>query len=812
MRFTSLIAVLLFLTAPAAAEDAPDLFRPARVELQGPGRPPLGLIAECYLDQDSGWDFMGASDDGSRVALATRGGVVRLRDVHSKENRFTLLEDASAFRGISLNSEGTRLAWGFETGQVAWCGIDGCDLKRWQGHASGVAGIAFLPDGRLSTIGEAGDLAVWLGPSKVLYRTEARVPIVSSFGISGDGSRVAAGFQDGSVRVLKSEDGSEVQEFSGFRSPVTQTGLSGDGVMVAALSATGEAAIWDLSNQTCLLALPETSAISNGLFGWIPQDGALVLPLVGETKIIWPVQGAWSRFRTGWGRSSPTVFRIAGNPAKFLLAGPGIRPRAEAIQEASERSRGPDPDLAVIAMGFSPDGKEIATQSQNGTFRMLNLTTGRTRSVAGVYVYGTSAPVFTPDGNRVFGVPKPKTAVTWERELLETPTARRGGSERPVLIADNGTRAAYLEYGLDETSLLVVKPGAGNEGITIPTLRSHSIAVAFSPDGKRLAVAQGKVLRIWNAETGADEAGPMPEVDTFFRTTIQWLPDGSGVQLVDRQSGMVKPQCVELRGLRAPRLVVSDPRENAIAWSPDARLYVVASNRTVDLHEAWTGKFVTSLKMEMGTSRKPLACFSPDGAMLVSNSGFTGLEAWRLEGATASGARTDVDQCWNDLQSHDAAIAWKALEQLRLAPASVDDLSARVLDFGDLRVPLSQAQLAALERAIHGMTREDPEIQEIGMGELATMNDRFEVNIASRRPAATPRLRTVLEKHLDGLSSGLVSWNPILRRLRANAALERMGTREACDVLAKVAAQSPSPRVQADAAASVKRLDSRLRK
>jgi hypothetical protein len=126
--------------------------------------------------------------------------------------------------------------------------------------------------------------------------------------------------------------------------------------------------------------------------------------------------------------------------------------------------------------------------------------------------------------------------------------------------------------------------------------------VAFSPDNRLLAAGSGKTVKVFNAFTGATKQtirGPFEEV-----SGIAFSPDGKRLAVLTRgrpQRGKpgrfnFAPALVTVHDLAGGKQVVRfncrDFWSYDLAYSPDGRLLAMASMGAIELHDSETGKSV----------------------------------------------------------------------------------------------------------------------------------------------------------------------------------------------------------------------------
>src|SRR5262245_39509316 len=147
---------------------------------------------------------------------------------------------------------------------------------------------------------------------------------------------------------------------------------------------------------------------------------------------------------------------------------------------AADPAKGPDPDnkdqqLLVVkphqsmtyCVAYSPDGKRIASGSQDDTAAITDAETGKVVYTLKGHKQGVNSVAFSPDGKKLATAAGDKTVKIW----------------------------------------------AVSNGRELLTLKGHKLAVqdvAFSPDGKTVASCAGDVgratqpgeIRLWDAESG----------------------------------------------------------------------------------------------------------------------------------------------------------------------------------------------------------------------------------------------------------------------------------------------------------------------
>lgn len=251
-----------------------------------------------------------------------------------------------------------------------WALEDGTPQTAWRAHADSVNGILFVGDGaRVLTAGYDGRMALWTAGGRLIRDWQTGSP-VTAFAAASGADRIATGHADGSISLWFT-DGRRLETWPKVHSGyVRAVALDSGGGRIASAGSDGQVSFWAAGGMPRRLSAPPSDART---LVFAPENGSLL-------GAGWFELFRWSLTDGGLQRIA-TEHRGIINDLELLPDG-----RLASISRQTDSSvllldplsgktleRLQRHDLCGVAVAPSPDGRFLATTSDDATVRIWPL-------------------------------------------------------------------------------------------------------------------------------------------------------------------------------------------------------------------------------------------------------------------------------------------------------------------------------------------------------------------------------------------------------------------------------------------------------
>jgi WD40 repeat protein len=551
-------------------------------------RLPSGGVNSLAFSPDSKW--LAAADMPDFLARPPTAGTVIVWDRDGTRQRHAL----AGHSAVAFSPDSTLLASaGPNRSAALWEVATGRRVHLLSGHAEEVSCLAFSGRGEcLASADQGGVIKLWTpatgqpfaDPANGRRTPDLRGHVGSIHGLTfvpGRFALLSAG-GDQTVRGWILPEGRAAMRLSGHRGQVRGLAVHPSKPWVASAGFDRTVRLWDWSNGQGLAVFPGHRAAVEGL-AFDPDGRHLASAGWDGTLRLWDLDGA------------PGAVTLAGNPA------------------AARRQ--------LQGLAFSRDGKQLAAAAETGPVWLWDVAT-RTKRTVLTHTKPIFRIAFSADAKRLVAVDLSGTVLVWDSGdgQVRTQPRQRPDSMAAALCADG----RLFARGEQDGTVSVWDVEKAETACTLSADFRHVTALAFSPDGRRLAAGgmltggQKCGICIWEARAGGAVAHvvrglPVPLISLTFS------PSGARIVSGDFQGSVQVWDARAEKG--ADCLLRSLPGHGGPVWglafTPSGdRLVSAGGDGTLRLWQPVTGEQLLEIPAHAGGAYRVV--FSPGGAVLAS--------------------------------------------------------------------------------------------------------------------------------------------------------------------------------------------------
>jgi WD40 repeat protein len=557
------------------------------------------------------------SPNGKLLASGDSNAVIYLWEPISGQKIRQFKGHSDVVTSVKFNFNGEFLVSGSWDKTVRlWDIKSGEEFKSFGGHSHHVNTVDFSPDGNTLVSGSMDNtIRLWDIQEVKKNSLVSHSDNVVAVAFSPEGQFLASASWDKTVRLWDTQAGQEIQNFAGHSSPVNIVAFNPDGKSLASGSDDHGITVWHELPNVSANTISQSKLIphfSNGIrqlaTDYHPINSFAFSPN-GKLLAFGTKDGLINFFDVRSGKKikhlqesvQEEVNVVAFSPNGKILAS-GSRYSTEPqfqnmsplylwdVQSGKKLKALQGHTNHVFALAFSPDGKILASGSDDKTIRLWEIPSGEIIKELEGHSHFVTSIVFHPKGNLLASGSWDKTVRLWDIHSAKEIKQLIGHSHyiTAVTFSPNGKILASASW--DKTVFL----WDTESGEKLHRLKEHSDFIntlAFNKEGSRLASgSRDSTIRLWDVSTGKLQQVMLQGArNTWVNCHVMsqqcWRVD-DGTLLVDKQAGgSIQPVLPVAKKAEQPLMVEASSDSLELNYGePSSLILTIRNNDTLPIY------------------------------------------------------------------------------------------------------------------------------------------------------------------------------------------------------------------------------------